>query len=255
MAQASKGDFVWYDHMAKDPKAAMAFYGSVVGWKTQPFAEGSHYVMWVGSQGPLGGVMELPKEMAAMGVPPHWMGNVMVDDVDKAVELVTKLGGKVHKAAEDIPGVGRFAVIGDPQGASISLFKSKESMALHEPKAGEIVWNELITSNMEAAYKFYSELFGWKTIQDMDMGPMGTYRIYGIGDKQLGGMMTAPKNMPMPPSWLFYAGTDDLEAAIARATERGAKVVTGPMDVPDGGRIAQLMDPQGAAFALHQKKK
>ena len=85
---------------------------------------------------------------------------------------------------------------------------------------------------------------------------MGTYRIFGVGEKQLGGMMTTPKGAPMPPMWIYYATTTDLDASIGRATKKGAKVMNGPMDVPGGGRIAgQLYDPQGAAFALHQAPK
>jgi predicted enzyme related to lactoylglutathione lyase len=108
-----------------------------------------------------------------------------------------------------------------------------------------------VTSDSAAAFKFYSELFGWKIVQELDMGPMGTYRIFGLGDKQLGGMMDAPKGTSMPPSWIYYAETKDLEAAIGRATKKGAKVMNGPVEVP-GGRMAQLTDPQGAMFALHQ---
>jgi predicted enzyme related to lactoylglutathione lyase len=89
----------------------------------------------------------------------------------------------------------------------------------------------------------------------MDMGEMGTYRIYGVGDKQLGGMMTMPEGNPLPPMWIYYTETSDLDGAIARATKKGAKVMNGPMEVPGGGRIAQLIDPQGAAFALHQNAK
>ena len=66
--------------------------------------------------------------------------------------------------------------------------------------------------------------------------------------------MTIPNGAPMPPAWLYYTETSDLDAAIGRATKNGAKVLNGPMPVP-GGRIAQLMDPQGAAFALHQAQK
>jgi len=86
----------------------------------------------------------------------------------------------------------------------------------------------------------------------MDMGPMGTYRIFGVDDSRLGGIMTLPRDQPSQPAWLYYAETGDLDAALRRATTRGAKVLNGPMDVPGGGRIAQLQDPQGAAFALHQ---
>lgn len=256
MASANKGLFVWYEHLTKDPQAAIAFYGDVVGWKTQPFPGGGGYIMWVGSQGPLGGVMELPDQAAKMGAPPHWMAHVQVDDVDATAALAKKLGGKVHKEPTDIPTVGRFAVIADPQGAAISIFQPNSEMTLHDPsKAGEFCWNELLTSDSVAAFKFYSELFGWKIAREMDMGAMGTYRVFGVGEKQLGGMMTTPKDAPMPPMWIYYASTSDLDAAIGRATKKGAKVMNGPMDVPGGGRIAQLMDPQGAAFALHQAPK
>ena len=249
------GRFVWYELLAKDPKAAIEFYTDVVGWKTQPFSEAGDYVMWVGSQGPLGGVMKLPDEAAKMGAPPHWMSHVQVENVDTAVSLVKKLGGKIYKA-EEVPNVGRFAIIGDPQGASLSIFTPNEPMTLHDAsKSGEFCWNELMTSDYAAAFNFYSEIFGWKVAQDMDMGPMGTYRVFGIGERQLGGMMTLPKGAPMPPTWLYYTETSDLDSALARATKRGATVMNGPMDVPGGGRIAQLMDPQSAAFCLHQSPK
>jgi predicted enzyme related to lactoylglutathione lyase len=255
MADASKGRFVWYEHLTKDPKAAIAFYSDVMGWKTQPFGD-SGYVMWVGSQGPLGGVMELPAEAAKMGAPPHWMAHVVVDDVDATAAAAKKLGGRVFHEPTDIPTVGRFAVIGDPQGAAISVFKPGGPMTLHDAaKEGEFCWNELLTSDSAAALKFYSELLGWKSLQDMDMGPMGVYRIFGLGEVRLGGMMATPKEARMPPTWLYYASTNDLDAALKRATGRGAKVMNGPMDVPGGGRIVALMDPQGAAFALHQEPK
>src|SRR5262249_50067703 len=139
------------------------------------------------------------------------------------------------------------------QGVAISVFQPKGAMEAHDvAKEGEFCWNELMTSDSVAAAKFYTEIFGWKILEEMDMGAMGTYRIFGVGDKRIGGMMTIPKATPMPPMWLYYTETHNLDAAIGRATKKGAKVMNGPMDVPGGGRIAQLMDPQGAAFALHQ---
>lgn len=246
-----------YEHLTKDPQAAIAFYGEVVGWKTQPFTEGGgDYIMWVGSQGPLGGVMKLPDEAAKMGAPSHWMAHVQVEDVDATAALTKKLGGKVCKEPTDIPTVGRFAVLADPQGAVISIFRPNGPMTLHDvSKEGEFCWNELMTSDSGAAFEFYSQTLGWKILDEMDMGPMGTYRIFGVGERRLGGMMTTPKGAPMPPMWLFYTSTGDLDRAIARATGKGAEVLNGPMDVPGGGRIAQLLDQQGAAFALHQAPK
>jgi predicted enzyme related to lactoylglutathione lyase len=241
--------------LTKDPKAAIAFYSEVVGWKTQPF-EGTDYIMWVASQGPLGGVMTLPEEAAKMGAPPHWLSHVQVEDVDATAARVKKLGGKIYKEPDDIPTVGRFAIIADPQGAVLSIFKPASAMTAHDPtKAGEFCWGELMTSDSAAAFKFYTELFGWKTLQEMQMGEAGAYRVFGVGETSLGGMMTTPKGSPMPPAWLYYTETSDLDGAVARATKKGAKLLNGPMEVPGGSRIAQLIDPQGAAFALHQIKR
>src|SRR4051794_9460283 len=114
------GRFVWYELLTTDPAAAIAFYSDVVGWKTQPFGSGTDYTMWVGEQGPLGGVTLLPEEAKKMGASPYWQSNVEVADVDETAAKVKKLGGQVHHL-EDVPTVGRFAVIGDPQGAVISV--------------------------------------------------------------------------------------------------------------------------------------
>jgi uncharacterized protein len=211
--------------------------------------------MWVGSQGPLGGVMKLPEEAKKMGAPPHWMAHVEVDDVDGIVSKVKDKGGQVHVPPTDIPTVGRFSIIADPQGASLSVFKPTQKMEAHDnTTAGEFTWHELYANDSPSAWKFYSELFGWKQLAEMDMGAPGKYLIYGQGEKQYGGMMNkmAPE---MPPSWIYYIHVDDLDSAIGRATSKGAKTLFGPMDVPDGTRVAQLTDPQGAMFALHGPAK
>ena len=251
----STGRFVWYELMTSDPKAAIAFYSEVAGWKTQPFTEATGpepYTMWVGTQGPLGGVMTLPAEAKKMGAPPHWFSHVSVDDVDATVAKVKQLGGKVHVPPTPIPKVGRFSVIADPQGATLSVFKPDQPMEAHDTtKQGEFNWNELLTTDHENAFAFYSALFGWQKISEFDMGPMGKYWLYGQGDKQYGGMMTKTADMPMPPTWIYYIQVDDLDAAVTRSTSKGAKVMHGPVDVPGGTRIAQLTDPQGAVFALH----
>jgi predicted enzyme related to lactoylglutathione lyase len=252
MPNTNTGDFVWYELMTTDPSAASAFYTHVIGWNTQPFREGKEpYTLWTGSQGPLGGLMQLPEEARKRGVKPHWMANVHVADVDATVARTRELGGSVHFGPIDIPKVGRMAVIADPQGAAISVIQMSEPMARHDnTKHGEFAWGELLTSDHEAGFRFYNELFGWQNIREHDMGAMGKYLLFGQGGKEFGGMFTKTKDMPMPPSWLYYVFVDDLDAAIARAKDKGGQLLNGPMDVPGGGRIAQMMDPQGAAFAL-----
>jgi uncharacterized protein len=249
------GRFVWYELLSTDPKASIDFYTHVTGWTTQKFEHGD-YTMFVGSQGPLGGVTALPEQAKKMGAPTFWQANVEVEDVDKTVALVKELGGQCY-VAEDVPTVGRLAVIADPQGAVIAVFTPTGDMASHDiAKSGEFSWHELYTTDHEAAFGFYQRIAGWERLGGFDMGPMGQYLLWGRGGKQLGGMMTKPPGMKtpdgreVPPSWMYYITMADFDAALERAKSRGAKVLNGPMEVPGGQRIVQLMDPQGGAFAL-----
>ena len=258
MSNADIGNFVWWELLTKDVKAAIDFYGEAVGWKTQPFTEGGgNYTMWVGREGSFGGVMGLPPQAAKMGAPPHWMGSVKVTSADETAALAMKLGGKLHKPVWSIPNVGKVAVLGDPQGGGFCAIEpSSDMMKAADPKVeGNVCWNELVTTDDQAAWAFYSQLFGWTSVKEIDMGPMGTYRIYAKGEKQLGGVMKQPPGMDMPPSWVFYFVTNDLDAVVARNTRLGAKVVHGPADVPGGGRIVNLFDPQGAIFAFLEQPK
>lgn len=255
MTHPDRGRFVWYELLTSDPAGAIAFYTEVVGWKTQRWAEGGDYTMFVGGQGPVGGVTLLPESAKQLGAPPFWQANVRVPDVDAAVELVKARGGQVY-VAEDVPTIGRFAVVADPQGAVISVFTPATEMPPHDvTQPGEFSWHELYAADHEAALRFYQELAGWERLDEMD-SPMGKYVMFGLGGQMLGGMMTKPPGMKtpdgreVPPSWMFYVTVDDLDAALARATSRGATVLNGPMPVPGGQRIVQLLDPQGAAFAL-----
>jgi predicted enzyme related to lactoylglutathione lyase len=174
--------------------------------------------------------------------------------VDKTAARAKELGGRLYVEPMDLPKIGRYAVVADPQGASIAIVHTNEPMAPHDvEKHGEFCWNELVTTDHKAAFTFYHELFGWEHLADHDMGPMGTYLLYGRGGKQVGGMFTKPRDMPMPAAFLYYVQVDSLDAALTRANKHGAKVLNGPIEVPGGAHIVQLMDPQGAAFALHEK--
>src|SRR5262249_15128458 len=134
----------------------------------------------------------------------------------------------------------------------ISIFRPSDTMTLHDSsKHGEFCWGELLTTDQKAAFAFYSKLFNWECLDNHDMGPMGNYLIYGRNGQRMGGMFNKPKDMPMPPTFLYYIQVSDLDAVLARAQSKGAKVLNGPMEVPGGARIVQLADPQGAAFALH----
>jgi len=252
----SQGRFVWYELMTRDVNPAIRFYGDVIGWGTKAFDDSpTPYSMWTAGETPIGGVVTLPDEAKKMGAPPHWLAYVAADDVDALTKKATSLGAKTLTPPMDIPKVGRFSIIADPQGAVIALFKGSgpDMPQPTEPKPGHISWHELVAGEWEAAFRFYSQLFGWQKTDAVDMGPNGTYQMYGKGGRTFGGMMTKPKDYPAPPHWLYYVYVDDLDAALARVRKGDGKVLNGPIEVPGGSRVAQCVDPQGAAFALHGK--
>ena len=169
---------------------------------------------------------------------------------------VEQAGGTALSPMIDIPKVGRMRTVTDPQGAAFSVFQPAEPMTGpdHVPEVGDVSWHELYTNDTETAMQFYSTQFGWRATETMDMGDMGTYRMFGR-DFPLGGMMNKPPAMAQVPShWGFYFSVPDIEAGAARVKAKGGKVVNGLMEVPGGDRIVNCMDPQGAGFSLHHKK-
>ncbi|MGH9158621.1 MAG: VOC family protein [Vicinamibacteraceae bacterium] len=253
---AKQGQNVWYDLTTSDPAGAMRFYAEIMGWKTQAWPDSDPnmpYTMWMVGNRPVGGVMKMPPDVNA----PHWMSYTRVDDVDATAEQAKKLGGSVQIGPEDIPKVGRFAVLTDPQGAAFAVLKPLEDMPQVKPEVGDFIWSELNTTDYESAWKFYSALFGWQHTESMDMGrEMGIYFMFkdpeGITK---GGMSNVATMMKMPAHWLHYVTVDEVAAAVERVKSRGGEVLNGPMDVPGGGQIAQCVDPQGAFFAIHAEEK
>ena len=262
-AAAVQRRFSWYELMTMDPKAAQAFYTNLLGWGLQDFNPGNvatneAYVMWTRDNQPLGGVMRLPDEARKMGAPPHWLAYVNVGNVNAATEQAQKLGAKVYVPPTDIPGGGRFAVLADPQGAVFGVVASAqptpEPAEPVRPQVGEVSWHELATTDQGAAFTFYNALFGWEKGEATDMGPMGVYQVFARRGRPLGGIFNKPAQMPAPPHWLLYIRVPDVGKAAERVKALGGKILNGPMDVPGGDRVVQCMDPQGAAFALHQPK-
>jgi uncharacterized protein len=247
-----RGKFVWHQLMTRDVPGAKKFYSKLVGWKMQPWPPDPNYTVCVADVGPTAGIMSIPADMPA-DVPAHWLQYIGTRDVDATAEAAVRAGGSVMKAPGDLQGAGRYAVLKDPLGAVFAILDPENARpeAQGVPPNGTFSWHELATSDNEAAFAFYSQLFGWDAITRMDMGPIGTYLIYGWNGQQRGGMYITPANMPMPPNWLPYVSVPSADAGFAVATSAGAKQLMAPMDVPGGSRIAAITDPTGAAFAIH----
>ena len=248
-----RGRFVWFDFVTADPAAATAFYSRVTGWGTSQFPGPTPYTMWTSDGSPLGGVMTLAPEAGG----PHWFGHISTPDVDETVKQAVDLGARVVMPPTDIPTVGRSSVLTDPHGATFAPFTPEGPAPGHEGEAQlrEFSWHELSTHDYPAAFRFYERLFGWEKSTAMDMGEAGMYQMFSRNGVLLGGMFNSSPQMPAPPGWLHYVLVDDVNRAVDAVTSGGGQVLNGPMEVPGGDWIAQCMDPQGAMFAVHARKK
>ncbi|PSJ61305.1 VOC family protein [Pseudaminobacter soli (ex Li et al. 2025)] len=253
---AKPSKFVWYELMTSDVDAAEKFYKTVVGWNSEQWGGGDemHYVIMKAGDAGVAGLMAIPDEAAGMN--PAWVGYIYAADVDAETESVRKDGGKVFRAPADIPEVGRFSVVTDPQGAVFMLFtpKGEGGASAAQMTPGHIGWHELLATDWKSAFDFYSKHFQWSKGDAVDMGPMGTYQLFTAGGDAIGGMMTKPPQIPSP-YWLYYFNVADIDEAVERVLKNKGQVVMGPMEVPGGAWIVQGIDPQGALFALVGSRK
>lgn len=246
--------FFWYDLMTTDTKAAQKFYCDVVGWTAQDVStSGQSYTAFNTHGQGAAGLMPIPEEARKHGVPPAWMGYIAVDDVDAAAKRVKQEGGKVMREPVEVPGIIRFAVVADPQGAGFLVAKwaRPENVPPHLPEGtqGAIGWRELYANEWKSAFAFYEKMFGWTKADAIDMGPMGTYQLFAAGGAPIGGMMTKPPQVSVP-HWGFYFNVPSIDASAARITAGGGRVMNGPMQVPGGQWVVNAMDPQGAGFSV-----
>src|SRR5579862_3127553 len=162
MAQPSfQGRFVWHELMCTDTSAAANFYTRILPWKAQPFSPGSPYWIYRTHDGRgVAGAMRLSDDARAAGTGAHWRGYIGAANVDAIASQAVGLGARIQQPAQDVPGVGRVAMLADPEGATFGLFCPAES-ANTTPGAPAFTWNELAARDRVSALVFYQRLFGW----------------------------------------------------------------------------------------------
>ncbi|PZR33885.1 VOC family protein [Caulobacter segnis] len=238
-------DFVWFELVTPDAAAAEAFYKAVVGWTAEASSgPNGPYTIFKAGDVPVGGMLEMKD------VPAGWLGYLGVDDVDAFAAKVEAAGGAIHKAPQDIPDVGRFAVVADPQGAMFILFRGSLDAPPPRPQQmspGSLGWSELNAAGWEKAFDFYAPLFGWVKHDAVPMGEMGVYQTFGPQAAAIGGMCDS---QGPGHSWLYYFCVENLDAAIERVKTGGGQIQLGPMEVPGGAFVVNAVDPQGGLFAL-----
>lgn len=264
------GDFIWYELITPDADGARAFYQKVVGWTIEDGSSAPMgYRMIASATGPVAGLLPLTPEMLAGGAQPAWLGYVTVDDVDAMAGSIVEGGGAVLMPPMDMPGVGRLALVADPQGAVLYIMKptppadqpdaTSLSFSYDKPRPGHCAWNELASDDPAAALHFYGQRFGWVKDGEMDMGPLGKYEFLRHagrapdgsppGHGMLGAVMPRMPQMPVS-AWTYYFRVPDIDAAVAAITANGGSIVQPPIEIPGGDFSMVGVDPQGAVFAL-----
>jgi uncharacterized protein len=238
------GTFSWTDLGTSDLDAAKAFYSGLFGWEFEdlPIPDGGVYTM-----ARLEGRTVAALYAATQG-PPAWLSYVTVDDVDATTVRALELGASAISEPLDVMSAGRMAVLSDPTGAVFALWQPRENIGAEMVNAaGALTLNQLNTHDPESARAFYSALFGWR----IEATPGTDTPYWGIfrGDVLNGGMMLLPDDNPVPPHWLVYFGSEDLDAATRRIAEQGGAVMVPKLEVP-GGHIVVAQDGQGAMFGL-----
>jgi predicted enzyme related to lactoylglutathione lyase len=240
----ANGTFCWVDLATTDTEAAKAFYGALFGWSLQ---EVPQYGFFRRGDAVVAGLAELQPAQRDAGVPPSWSSYVRVEEADAVCARAEQLGGAVRAAPFEIPQAGRMAVLADPQGAVFLLRepgKFPGAELVNTP--GSFTWNDLQTTDPEAAAGFYRDLFGWEIAATEGAG--GAYFTIRNRGRMNGGLMRSPQE-GVPPFWMAYFGVESLDGAMEQTRQAGGAVLAGPIEVP-AGRFAALRDPQGAVFSV-----
>jgi uncharacterized protein len=252
---------IWYELMVADPATAAPFYRAVLGWEIPA----TGHAMPGGSEyreirredgGAAGGVLTLSPAMMAGGAKPGWLPYFHVTDVDAAIAKAAGMGAQLF-LDQTMPGVGRMAMLGDPQGAAFYLMDpvpppgqpDAQSDVFKGDAPGHCTWNELNTDDADGQIAFYTGLLPWTASGEMPMPDGHSYRFLTCEGRGIGaiGSMKPPG---MANAWLPYFRVADIDAAAQAVTAEGGSIIMGPHEVPGDDVILVALDPAGAVVGL-----
>lgn len=239
--------FVWFEYVSKDVHKAQGFFGELFNWgvKKVPMPDGDYAMISVGDR-TIGGYM-VPPEGAPQNA--HWLTHLQTTDAKATAKQIESLGGKILKAAFQVGDFGTMAIAADPNGAYLALWQPAKVEPDPAPADHTFCWNELASANPEKSVAFYTKVGGF-TDKPMDMGPMGTYHVLESSDGQPRAGVMKQMMPEQPLQWLPYVQVANTDATAEKAKKLGATIVLPPTDIPNVGRFAVLVDPQGCPIGI-----
>lgn len=247
-----QGTFCWADCVSTNSEVAKKFYAAVMGWAMddQPMGDGLVYTMYMQDGETVAGLGPMMPDMQAAGIPSIWYAYIDVDDVDSFVDKIKELGGEIVAGPFDVFDAGRMLTLKDPSGAVVSLWQAKDHIGaslINTP--GAMTWNELVTTDVQAAVDFFGALLGW-TFED---GNVPGYKFIFNNGRMNGGIMPMDESFAgIPPHWMNYFSVENIEAALEAVKSNGGKVNSDIIEIPNTGRMAVIEDPAGAHLTIIQ---
>lgn len=240
------GKFVWFEYVSKDIAKAQGFFGELFNWgvKQVPMPDGNYAMISVGDR-TIGGYLTTPP-----GAPPeaHWLTHLEVADARATSQQIETLGGKTLKPAFQVGSFGTMAIVADPHGGYFALWQPAKAEPQPAPIDHTFCWNELASKEPARSVEFYTKVGGF-TVTAMQMPGMGTYSVLESEGQPRAGIMA--QMMPQQPhGWLPYVQVANTDATADKAKRLGATIVVPPTDIPEVGRFAVLVDPQGSAIGI-----
>ncbi len=253
----AQGTPSWIDLGTTDVDSAKAFYADILGWtfeETDLGGDGSMVMSMAMKEGShAAGIYTQRPDEAEMGVPPHWMTYITVDDIDATTARVSALGGNVFAGPFDAFQLFRMSMIADPTGGMVFIYQPNQHVGAGvKSEHGALSWAELLTPDPKTAADFLGNLMG----VGVEAGPVGDaedYTVMMVGAEGVGGIMKMPDHLVernVPPHWVPYFHVDDVDEAVAKVSAGGGEVLLAPETMESVGRVAVVKDPQGAVFGM-----
>ena len=232
----------WADLAVPDVSAACAFYSAVLGWTFPEDAGGGYRSARVDGLR-VAGIGPAQSEDQPIG----WLLYLATDDAEATLVRITEAGGSIVVPLDSAGSLGRLVVAADPSGAAFAVWEAGDHPGAELVNApGGITWEDLRSSDPDAARAFYASVFGFD-YQPVEMAPIDYTTFHLPGEEAPRGGIGGFMGPPTASRWEVYFGVADTDAAADAATTSGGTVVLGPQDTPFG-RLAGIVDPFGASF-------
>jgi predicted enzyme related to lactoylglutathione lyase len=238
----------WVSLMVHGMTATQEFYGALFGWKFQPGPQQlGPYVRAVLDGQEVAGIGQLPPDRH---LPIAWTPYLASDDVDVTAEAVRHRGGTVGVGPLDAGEAGRMAIASDPSGAVFGIWQAAAHLGTGITEApGTATWNELVTRDAASVAKFYETVFGYE--QERVVSADFAYVALHLNGRPVAGIHGVGRALPRDRGshWMTYFEVADVDDSLSHVIDLGGHVLKTPRDTPHG-RIAKVVDPEGAAFSL-----